>query len=77
MNGLGHAVGASIWPAEMFDEKKLFLEITTAICMMENWMVVRIAKWNSIYVVNQVDMKLFPHLLVSCIKRLQSSMANI
>lgn len=39
MNGLGHAVGASIWPAEMFDERKLFKEITTAICMMENWMV--------------------------------------
>ncbi|KAJ5584760.1 uncharacterized protein N7459_004560 [Penicillium hispanicum] len=39
MNGLGHAVGALIWPAEMFDEKTLFKEITTAICMMENWMV--------------------------------------
>jgi trichodiene synthase len=39
MNGLGHAVGASIWPVEMFDETKLFKEITTAICMMENWMV--------------------------------------
>ena len=39
MNGLGHAVGASIWPAELFDERELFTEITTAICMMENWMV--------------------------------------
>ena len=39
MNGLGHAVGASIWPADMFDERRLFREITTAICMMENWMV--------------------------------------
>ncbi|KAI9043113.1 trichodiene synthase [Aspergillus affinis] len=39
MNGLGHAVGASIWPAEMLDERIHFREITTAICMMENWMV--------------------------------------
>ena len=38
MNGLGHAVGASIWPAEIFDEQELFKEITAAICMMENWM---------------------------------------
>lgn len=39
MNGLGHAVGASIWPAEIVDEKKHFREIVTAIAMMENWMV--------------------------------------
>ncbi|PLB46472.1 trichodiene synthase [Aspergillus steynii IBT 23096] len=39
MTGLGHAVGASIWPAEMFDEQRYFREITTAICMMGNWIV--------------------------------------
>ncbi|KAF7370120.1 Trichodiene synthase [Mycena sanguinolenta] len=39
MNGLGHAVGASIWPAVQFDERRLFREITTAVAMMENWMV--------------------------------------
>ncbi|KAH8422385.1 uncharacterized protein LDX57_000142 [Aspergillus melleus] len=39
MNGLGHAVGASIWPAEMLDERMHFREITTSICMLENWMV--------------------------------------
>lgn len=39
MNGLGHCVGASLWPKDRFDEKKLFLEITSAIAQMENWMV--------------------------------------
>lgn len=39
MNGLGHAVGASIWPSETFDEQRYFREITTAICMMENFVV--------------------------------------
>ncbi|KAK5991842.1 Trichodiene synthase [Cladobotryum mycophilum] len=39
MNGLGHCVGASLWPADEFDEEKLSLEITTAIAQMENWMV--------------------------------------
>ena len=39
MNGLGHCVGASLWPASQFDEQRLFLEITTAIAQMENWMV--------------------------------------
>nr|UWK20199.1 trichodiene synthase [Trichoderma psychrophilum] len=39
INGLGHCVGSSIWPAELVDEEKHFLEITTAIAQMENWMV--------------------------------------
>ncbi|KAJ6484019.1 Trichodiene synthase-domain-containing protein [Mycena sanguinolenta] len=39
LNGLGHAVGTSIWLAAQFDEKALFREITTAVAMMENWMV--------------------------------------
>jgi trichodiene synthase len=39
MNGLGHCVGASIFPKEQFDEKKQFAEITSAIAQMENWMV--------------------------------------
>lgn len=38
MNGLGHFLGASIWPVELFDEREIFTEITTAICMIENWM---------------------------------------
>ncbi|RYP43706.1 hypothetical protein DL768_009762 [Monosporascus sp. mg162] len=39
MNGLGHCVGGSLWPKEQFDEQKHFLEITSAIAQMENWMV--------------------------------------
>lgn len=39
INGLGHCVGASIWPIELLDEEDYFLEITTAIAQMENWMV--------------------------------------
>ncbi|KAM0452054.1 hypothetical protein ACHAPV_009678 [Trichoderma viride] len=39
INGLGHCVGASIWPIELLDEEEYFLEITTAIAQMENWMV--------------------------------------
>ncbi|KFA52461.1 hypothetical protein S40293_10287 [Stachybotrys chartarum IBT 40293] len=39
MNGLGHCVGGSLWPKEQFDEKEYFLEITSAIAQMENWMV--------------------------------------
>nr|2PS6_A Chain A, Trichodiene synthase [Fusarium sporotrichioides]2PS6_B Chain B, Trichodiene synthase [Fusarium sporotrichioides] len=39
MNGLGHCVGASLWPKEQFNERSLFLEITSAIAQMENWMV--------------------------------------
>nr|UWK20044.1 trichodiene synthase [Trichoderma gamsii] len=39
INGLGHCVGASIWPIELLDEEEHFLEITTAIAQMENWMV--------------------------------------
>lgn len=39
MNGLGHCVGGSLWPKDLFDEQKHFLEITTAIAQMENWMV--------------------------------------
>nr|UWK20173.1 trichodiene synthase [Trichoderma rhododendri] len=39
INGLGHCVGSSIWPIELVDEEKHFLEITTAIAQMENWMV--------------------------------------
>ena len=38
LNGLGHSVGASLWPAEMFDEQKLFPEINTAICMVGVWL---------------------------------------
>ncbi|KAJ5593907.1 trichodiene synthase [Penicillium hispanicum] len=37
LTGLGDAVGASIWPASMFDEQTLFREITTAVDMMGNW----------------------------------------
>ncbi|GES66569.1 trichodiene synthase [Aspergillus terreus] len=37
LNGLGHAVGASLWPSARFDEQELFQEITTAISMMEHW----------------------------------------
>ncbi|KAL0764982.1 hypothetical protein CaCOL14_012241 [Colletotrichum acutatum] len=39
MNGLGHCVGASIFPKAQFDEKELFTEITSVISQMENWMV--------------------------------------
>lgn len=39
MNGLGHCVGASLWPKDKFDEQKLFREITSAVAQMENWMV--------------------------------------
>lgn len=39
MNGLGHCVGSSLWPTAEFNEDKLFLEVTTAIAQMENWMV--------------------------------------
>ncbi|KAF7505019.1 Trichodiene synthase [Endocarpon pusillum] len=39
LNGLGHCVGASLFPAAQFDEQALFVEITTAIAQMENWMV--------------------------------------
>ncbi|KAK1492451.1 trichodiene synthase [Colletotrichum tamarilloi] len=39
MNGLGHCVGASIFPKAQFDEKVLFTEITSVISQMENWMV--------------------------------------
>lgn len=39
MNGLGHCVGASIFPREQFDEKAQFKEITSAIAQMENWEV--------------------------------------
>ncbi|KAM0251633.1 hypothetical protein ACHAQJ_008093 [Trichoderma viride] len=38
INGLGHSVGASIWPMELLDEEEHFLEITTAIAQIENWM---------------------------------------
>ncbi|KAI1261748.1 Trichodiene synthase [Xylariaceae sp. FL1019] len=38
MNGLGHVVGASLFPAETFDEQTDFREITTALSMVENWM---------------------------------------
>ncbi|KAI9902301.1 hypothetical protein N3K66_001653 [Trichothecium roseum] len=39
MNGLGHCVGASLWPKALYDEQKLFKEVTSAIAQMENWMV--------------------------------------
>ena len=39
MNGLGHCVGASLFPAAQFDEQDLFVEITSVIAQMENWMV--------------------------------------
>lgn len=39
MNGLGHCVGASIFPKAQFDEKVLFTEITSVISQMENWIV--------------------------------------
>ncbi|KEY64043.1 Tri5 [Stachybotrys chartarum IBT 7711] len=39
MNGLGHCVGGSLWPKENFNEQEHFLEITSAIAQMENWMV--------------------------------------
>nr|UWK20160.1 trichodiene synthase [Trichoderma cf. fertile] len=38
INGLGHCVGSSIWPIELVDEQEHFLEITTAIAQVENWM---------------------------------------
>ncbi|OAA77947.1 trichodiene synthase [Akanthomyces lecanii RCEF 1005] len=39
INGLGHCVGASLWPKDQFDEQVLFREITSAVAQMENWMV--------------------------------------
>ncbi|KAK4081234.1 uncharacterized protein Triagg1_2766 [Trichoderma aggressivum f. europaeum] len=39
MNGLGQSVGSTLYPLEMIDEEKYFLEITTAIAQMENWIV--------------------------------------
>ena len=39
LNGLGHCVGASLFPAEQFNEQALFTEITTAIAQMEPLMV--------------------------------------
>lgn len=39
MNGLGHAVSATLWPKNLFDEEKYFCEITTCIAMLENWMI--------------------------------------
>lgn len=39
MNGLGHCVGASLFPKAQFDEQALFVEITSVIAQMENWMV--------------------------------------
>ncbi|KAI1322618.1 trichodiene synthase [Xylariaceae sp. FL0255] len=38
MNGLGHVVGASLFPTEMFNEQEHMCEITTALSMVENWM---------------------------------------
>ncbi|KAH8198200.1 hypothetical protein TruAng_007627 [Truncatella angustata] len=38
MNGLGHVVGSTIFPAEKFDETKYFREITTSVCQLECWM---------------------------------------
>jgi trichodiene synthase len=39
MNGLGHCVGASLFPKSQFDEQTLFVEIVSVIAQMENWMV--------------------------------------
>lgn len=39
LNGLGHFVGASLWPKAEFEENELFLEITTSLAHIENWMV--------------------------------------
>ncbi|KAL7907378.1 trichodiene synthase [Trichoderma velutinum] len=39
MNGLGHSIGSSLCPLELIDEEKHFLEITTAIAQMENWII--------------------------------------
>jgi len=39
LNGLGHCVGASLFPKDQFDEKALFTEITATISYMENWTV--------------------------------------
>lgn len=39
LNGLGHCVGASLFPAEQFNEQALLTEITTAIAQMEPLMV--------------------------------------
>ena len=36
-NGVGHAVGSTIWPKELFDEKKYANEITTAVNMLGDW----------------------------------------
>ena len=37
LSGLGHAIGASIFPKKMFDEQALFTEITSAIAQLGNW----------------------------------------
>ncbi|KAL7917999.1 Trichodiene synthase [Trichoderma austrokoningii] len=37
MNGLGHVVGTSIFPADKFDESGYFREITTSMCQLECW----------------------------------------
>ncbi|KAK6450105.1 trichodiene synthase [Trichoderma asperellum] len=37
LNGLGQSVGAFIWPIKLINEEKHFLEITTAIAQVENW----------------------------------------
>ncbi len=39
LNGLGHCVGGTLFPAEQFDEQTLFTEITTAIAHIEHPMV--------------------------------------
>ena len=39
LNGLGHFMGASMFPSAQFDEKKLFTEITSVIAHMEHWTV--------------------------------------
>lgn len=39
MNGLGHCVGASLFPRKQFNEQALFVEIVSVIAQMENWMV--------------------------------------
>lgn len=39
MNGLGHCVGASLFPKSQFNEQELFVQIVSVIAQMENWMV--------------------------------------
>lgn len=39
MNGLGHCVGASLFPKSQFDEQALFVQIVSVIAQMETWMV--------------------------------------